>query len=128
MWRTFRVLEVEGIAILLVETKPKALKEKGQFSLLAKLFTDKRFIGKTMKTTLCNLWNPKRGIHKNEPLVTNSLPSEEVFDFLRGEMTQQKIKDLKQSLNCFGGRLMQINLWLCFVEYISLTHSQQLLK
>lgn len=35
MWRTFRVLEVEGIAILLVETKPKALKEKGQFSLLA---------------------------------------------------------------------------------------------
>ncbi|KAK7850441.1 protein exportin 1b [Quercus suber] len=113
MWRTFRVLEVEGIAILLVETKPKALKEKGQFSLLAKLFTDKRFIGKTMKTTLCNLWNPKRG-----------LPSEEVFDFLRGEMTQQKIKDLKQSLNW----LMQINLWLCFVEYISLTHSQQLLK
>jgi len=27
------------------------------------------------------------------------LLSEEVFDFSRGEMTQQKIKELKQSLN-----------------------------
>ena len=43
MWRSFRVSEVEGATILLEETKPKVLKEKGQFSLLAKLFTDKRF-------------------------------------------------------------------------------------
>ena len=70
MWRTFRVSEVEGTAILLVETKPKALKEKGQFSLLAKLFTDKRFIGKTMKTTLCNPWNPKRGVKCKELVTT----------------------------------------------------------
>ncbi|KAF3967153.1 hypothetical protein CMV_008822 [Castanea mollissima] len=56
-------------------------------------------------------------------MVTDSLLSEEVLDFFRGEMTQQKIKDLKQSLNCFGGRLMQINHWLCFVEYISLSCS-----
>ena len=31
--------------------------------------------------------------------VVLQLLSEEVFDFSRGEMTQQKIKDLKQSLN-----------------------------
>jgi hypothetical protein len=31
--------------------------------------------------------------------VVFQLLSEEVFDFSRGEMTQQKIKDLKQSLN-----------------------------
>ncbi|KAF3954549.1 hypothetical protein CMV_020120, partial [Castanea mollissima] len=55
----------------------------------------------------------------NEPLLTDSLLSEEVLDFFRGEMTQQKIKDLKQSLNW----LMQINHWLCFVEYISLSCS-----
>ena len=66
----FRVLEVEGTAILLEETKPKALKEKGQFSLLAKLFSDKRFIGKTMKTTLCNLRNPKRGVKCKELVTT----------------------------------------------------------
>ena len=41
MWRSFRVSEVEGAAILLEETKLKVLEENGQFSLLAKLFTDK---------------------------------------------------------------------------------------
>lgn len=30
---------------------------------------------------------------------TRQLLSEEVFDFSRGEMTQQKIKELKESLN-----------------------------
>ena len=62
MWRTFRVSEVEvgRAAILVEETKPKELKEKGHFSLLAKLFTFKRFNRKSMKTPLWNLWNPKR--------------------------------------------------------------------
>ena len=32
-------------------------------------------------------------------LLFSQLLSEEVFDFSRGEMTQQKIKELKQSLN-----------------------------
>ena len=82
MWRTFRVSEVEGTAILLVETKPKALKEKGQFSLLAKLFTDKRFIGKTMKTTLCNPWNPKRGV-KCKELVTTFYSLLSTIDMIR---------------------------------------------
>lgn len=31
--------------------------------------------------------------------IVFQLLSEVVFDFLKGEMTQQKIKDLKQSLN-----------------------------
>ena len=44
--RTFRVSEAEGAAILLEQTKPKALKEKVQFNLLAKFFIDKRFNGK----------------------------------------------------------------------------------
>ncbi|KAK9162058.1 hypothetical protein Syun_002960 [Stephania yunnanensis] len=35
-------------------------------------------------------------------MLLTQLLSEEVFDFSRGEMTQQKIKELKQSLNrCF---------------------------
>ncbi|KAF3965260.1 hypothetical protein CMV_010533 [Castanea mollissima] len=96
MWRNFRVSEVEGdwAAILVEETK---------------LFTDKRFNRKSMKTTLWNLWNPKRDA-KCKKLSDNllifacndrydMLLSEVAFDFLRGEMTQQKIKDLKQSLN-----------------------------
>ncbi|KAF3952398.1 hypothetical protein CMV_022031 [Castanea mollissima] len=72
MWRTSRVSKAEGTAILLVETKPKALKEKGQFSLLAKLFIDNRFIGKTMKTTLCNLWSPKSGVKFSHSSLSHS--------------------------------------------------------
>ena len=36
-----------------------------------------------------------------QPLTLNNLQllSEEIFDFSRGEMTQQKIKELKSSLN-----------------------------
>jgi len=49
------------------------------------------------------------------------LLSEEIFDFSRGEMTQQKIKELKSSLNRLGLLSISIFSWLpwrfCLIVY-----------
>jgi hypothetical protein len=49
------------------------------------------------------------------------LLSEEIFDFSRGEMTQQKIKELKSSLNRLGLLSTSIFSWLpwmcCVIIY-----------
>ena len=52
-------------------------------------------------------------------LTTNmQLLSEEIFDFSRGEMTQQKIKDLKGSLNRYRFLSPFANLDCSFVSFI----------
>ncbi|KAJ6855105.1 hypothetical protein NC651_039930 [Populus alba x Populus x berolinensis] len=57
-------------------------------------------------------------------MVILKLLSEEVFDFSRGEMTQQKIKELKQSLNSNTSKPLLRYHTICFFDAMYVFHQE----